>query len=51
MTHEGSGLGHSEKDLKAICKGAEFGKGLAVHGAAAPTSRSTVSSWAEKCVK
>lgn len=50
MTHEGSGLGSCEKDLKKICKGASFGSGLAVHGADAPASESTVAAWANKVV-
>ncbi len=48
MTHEGSGLGSCEQDLKRICKGAVFGKGLAVHGADAAVSESLVTAWAEK---
>ena len=47
MTHEGSGLGSSERDLKKLCSGATFGKGLAVHGADASKSESTVSAWAK----
>jgi len=47
MTHEGSGLGHCERDLKTACKGASFGKGLAVHGADAAKSESTVAAWAK----
>ena len=50
MTHEGSGLGSCERDLKRICVGAAFGKGLAVHGADASKSEGTVSSWAKKVV-
>lgn len=50
MTHEGSGLGHCERDLKRICKGANVGKGLAVSGSAAQGSGSTVAAWAKKCV-
>ena len=50
MTHEGSGLGSSEKDLKKICKGASFGKGLAIHGADSSKSESTVAAWAKKVV-
>lgn len=50
MTHEGSGLGSSERDLKKICKGASFGKGIAVHGADAERSESTVAAWAKKVV-
>ncbi len=45
MTHEGSGLGHCEKDLKNMIHGAEFARGLAVHGAAAKSSRKTVTDW------
>ena len=47
MTHEGSGLGGCERDLKRICEGASFGKGLAVHGADASRSESAVASWAK----
>ena len=50
MTHEGSGLGHCERDLKSICKGAKIGKGLAVSGGSASGSESTVAAWAKKCV-
>ena len=50
MTHEGSGLGGCERDLKKICKGATFGKGLAVHGADAASSESAVAKWARESV-
>ena len=50
MTHEGSGLGSCERDLKKICKGASFGRGLAVHGADAAKSESTVAAWAKQSV-
>lgn len=46
MTHEGSGLGSCERDLKKICTGAVFGKGLAVHGADAAGSEAKVAAWA-----
>lgn len=46
MTHEGSGLGSCERDLKRICKGASFGRGLAVWGADAPWAEREVSAWA-----
>ena len=48
MTHEGSGLGSCERDLKNICKGATFEKGIAVHGADAAKSESSVSKWAKQ---
>ena len=50
MTHEGSGLGHCERDLKAVCQGATVGKGLAVHGADASRSESDVATWAKKVI-
>lgn len=51
MTHEGSGLGNSERDLKKICKGAGFGTGIAVHGADAAKSEDAVARWAKKNVE
>lgn len=50
MTHEGSGLGSCGRDLKKFCKGATFGKGLAVHGADAAKSESSVAAWAKKSI-
>jgi len=48
MTHEGSGMGHCEKDLKDLIKGAQFVKGLAIHGADAKDSEQTVVSWVNR---
>ena len=31
-THEGSGMGRSEADIKRLCPGAVVKKGLAIHG-------------------
>ncbi|MBU3201104.1 NAD(P)H-dependent oxidoreductase [Clostridium estertheticum] len=50
MTHEGSGLGSSERDLKKIGKGASFGSGLAVRGADSAGSENKVASWAKKVI-
>lgn len=50
MTHEGSGMGGSERDIKNICKGATFGKGLAVHGADAARSEKIISQWAKNSI-
>ena len=50
MTHEGSGLAESERDLKKICKGAIFGKGLAVAGHDAANSQAQVAAWAKSQV-
>lgn len=51
MTHEGSGLGNSERDIRKICKGASFGSGIAIHGADAAKSEKAVTDWAEKNVR
>ena len=51
MTHEGSGMGSSERDLKKICKGASFGAGIAIHGADAAKSKDAVTKWAVSSVK
>ena len=51
MTHEGSGLGNGERDLRKICKGATFGTGIAVHGADALKSEKAVADWAKKNVE
>lgn len=50
MTHEGSGLGSCERDLKKLCAGASIGKGLAVRGADAAKSESIVITWAKKAL-
>lgn len=50
MTHEGSGLGHCERDLKSMLKDANVKKGLAVHGADAKNSESAVAKWAKEQV-
>ncbi len=50
VTHEGTGLGDCEKDLKELCKGASFGRSLAIHGADAADSWMVVAAWAKKSV-
>ncbi len=50
ITHEGSGLGGSERALKKTCKGASFGRGLAVPGRDAAGSEAQVSAWAKSQV-
>lgn len=51
ITHEGSGLADSMKDLKRICMGADFGEPIAIHGADAEKSEEVVSEWAKKGVE
>lgn len=50
MTHEGSRMGSSERDLKRICAGATVVKGLAVHGAEVWQSEKEVADWAKSVV-
>lgn len=51
MTHEGSGLGNSERDLRKICKGARFGSGMAVHGADSAKAEKAIAEWAKKSIE
>lgn len=51
MTHEGSGLGSSERDLKKMCKGATFGNGMAVHGADSAKAEKVIAAWAKKNIE
>ena len=44
-THEGSGMGHSESDIRRVCSGAKVERGLAIHGADAKSSRGLVEKW------
>lgn len=44
-THEGSGMGRSEGDIKAHCKGAKVEKGLAIQGSSVGTSKSQIEKW------
>lgn len=50
MTHEGSGLAGAPAALKKYCKGANVGKGLAIHGADAARSEMEVAAWAESVI-
>ena len=50
VTHEGSGLGDCETDLKKICKSATFGKNLAIMGSKAKESENVVAEWAANSI-
>lgn len=50
MTHEGSGMGNSARDLRRMYSQASFGTGMAVHGADATRSEQAVADWARKNV-
>ena len=45
MTHEGSGLSGSMKDIKRICRGADIADGLAVRGADVSDSEKAIAEW------
>lgn len=51
MTHEGSGLGNSESDLRKMCSGATFGNGMAVHGADSAKAEKAIAAWAKKNIE
>ena len=44
-THEGSGLGRSERDIAKLCSGATLAKGLAIHGTRINTAQKDVENW------
>ena len=44
-THEGSGLGSSESDIKRICKGATILSGIAINGSSVNSSKEKIEKW------
>ena len=44
-THEGSGLGRSEKEIAKLCPGAEVLKGLAIHGTGVADAGQALEKW------
>jgi flavodoxin len=47
-THEGSGMGHSEKDIAKACPKATVLEGIAIQGTSAASAESDVSSWIDR---
>lgn len=47
-THEGSGLGHSEKDIAKLCPEATVLKGQAFHGTRVTSAKNDVTNWISK---
>ena len=45
VTHEGSGFGRSETDIKKICSGAELKKGLSIQGSFVDGAKDKVKNW------
>jgi flavodoxin len=46
-THEGSGMGNSERDIKKICPSADVRTGLSIRGSAVTTERDLIEKWLE----
>lgn len=44
-THEGSGMGTSESDIKRLCPGAHVEPGLAIHGADVKNAETAIQNW------
>jgi len=47
-THEGSGMGHSERDIRGLCPTANVEKGLAIRGGSVSSAEKIVRSWISK---
>lgn len=44
-THEGSGMGRSESDIKKLCLGAKVEKGLAIRGGSVKNAEKDIAAW------
>lgn len=44
-THEGSGMGNSERDIRRICQNAQVKSGLAIRGSRADRSAGEIEKW------
>ncbi|MBQ3291893.1 MAG: NAD(P)H-dependent oxidoreductase [Mogibacterium sp.] len=51
MTHEGSGMGSAEKDLKKFLKGAKIVKGVAIQGSKVSESEVFIKEWAVRNIR
>ncbi len=47
-THEGSGMGSSERDLKMLCPDSDIRKGLAITGSHADRAEAAVKKWIDE---
>lgn len=46
-THEGSGMGHSEQDIRRLCPGTKMEKGLAIQGGGVKNAENALKKWAK----
>jgi len=44
-THEGSGMGRSESDIKKLCPAATVVRGLAITGSSCASSEAAIKKW------
>jgi len=44
-THEGSGMGRGESDIKKLCPGAKVGKGLPIRGGGVQKAENDITAW------
>lgn len=44
-THEGSGMGHSESDIRKTCPKVEVKKGLSIHGSSVKDAKNAILRW------
>ncbi len=47
-THEGSGMGTSESDIRRLCPGAKVETGLAIHGSSVPKAKRDMERWVNR---
>jgi len=50
-THEGSGLGHSLKDIARLCPKSKVTKGLAIHGTGVAGSGKDIRKWLDEVMR
>lgn len=47
-THEGSGMGASERDIRRLCPGAQVEEGLAIRGCGVKSAEAEIADWLRK---
>ena len=47
-THEGSGMGRSENDIKRLCPDAKMQQGLAIHGGSVKNAEKDIETWLKR---
>ena len=47
-THEGSGMGSSERDIKRLCPGARLERGLAIRGGSVDKAEKEIKKWIDE---